>query len=242
MTQRFSASVAARHMACPASANLEIAIPNWQPPVVDPDKGAKGKGTAFHAMLEPIMKLTPREVEWFATAIDYVAQLRKTRRFNVLVEEGVTAQWLASAPGTTADLVLYVQDEIHVIDFKWGGIPVEVIDNKQLLFYAACYAPLAPKAKGVRVHIVQPPTDTYESWFADTNILAAFIADAVAAESKILALDTTFGPSDNCMFCPANPHSRGDKGRPFCPAMMGMLYPDHTDEDEILGLAIEEGT
>ena len=35
MPERFSASNAAKHMACPASANLELAIPNYQPPVDD---------------------------------------------------------------------------------------------------------------------------------------------------------------------------------------------------------------
>ena len=60
----------------------------------------------------------------------------------------MVAEWLPSKPGTTADLVLYVADEIHVIDLKTGKIPVLVYDNQQLLFYAATYGHLAPKAKG----------------------------------------------------------------------------------------------
>lgn len=236
MPERFSASVAARHMACPASANLPLAIPNWTPPVVDDMAGAKGKGTLRHEMLDPIMRLTAVEVLQFAKLLQYVADLRATRRFTALVEQGVTATWLVTQPGTTADLVLYTQDEIHILDWKWGRIPVEVVDNAQLLFYAACYANLAPRAKGVTLHVLQPVIDNYESWFADTTVIAQFMSDALKAEAAIAVGDVTFGPSDSCTFCPANPHGRGDKGKPLCPAMMSMLYPDHTDEDAILAL------
>jgi Protein of unknown function (DUF2800) len=235
MIQRFSASVAARHMACHASANLELAIPNWVHPE-EKKTGAASRGTAMHELLDPIMRLKASEVQQFSELLTYVAELRATRRFNVLVEESVTAEWLDTKPGTTADLVLFTQDEMHIVDYKWGKMPVEVTGNQQLLYYAACYAPLAPKAKGVTLHILQPPIHKYESWFADTTVIGQFMADARAAEAAIQAGDTTFGPSDSCTFCPANPHSRGEKGRPLCPAMMKMLYPDKTDEDEILSM------
>lgn len=236
MAERFSASVAARHMACPASANLELAIPNWTPPVVDDTVGAKGRGTALHAMLEPIMRENASIVMQMAKLMQYVADLRATRRFTVLVEHQMQATWLDSSPYTTADLVLFTKDEIHVIDFKWGKIPVEVVGNKQLMFYAVTYGELAPRAEGVTVHILQPPADNYESWYVDTTTLGTFMVEAQLAEKKILAGDTSFGPSDHCTFCPANPHSRGDKGKPLCPAMMSMLYPDKTDEQAILDL------
>lgn len=236
MTERFSASVAGRHMSCSASANLALAIPNWTPPVVDEMGGAKGVGTLMHALLEPIMHLSPRQVDQFARVLRYVADLRKTRRFKVLVEQSVQATWLSTTPWTTVDLVLYTQDEIHVIDYKWGKIPVEVVNNEQLLFYAVSFAALAPKAKGVTLHVLQPPADTYESWFADTHVLADFMAEAQLAEKKIQAGDVSFGPSEHCKFCPANPHGRGDKGKPLCPAMMKLLYPHTINEDEILSL------
>lgn len=235
MPERFSASVVGRHMACHASANLELAIPHYVPPVRDETAGQKAIGTARHKMLEPIVALSPGDLRHMARLIQYVADLRSTRRFtSVLVEESITAEWLTTKPSTTADLVLATQDEIHVIDYKWGKIPVEVVGNHQLLFYAACYAPLAPKAKGVELHILQPYADNYESWFADTNEIARFMADAQKAEAAIQQGDLTFGPSDHCQFCPANPHSRGDKGRPLCPEMMRLLYPPVIDEAEIL--------
>lgn len=236
MSIKFSASSAGRLMHCPAAAHLEKAIENWAAPVVDPTTGAKSEGTRKHNLIEPLMNLSARDLAHMAKLLDYVSAVRSRRRFSVLAEHPVMAAWLQTQPMTTADLVLYVQDEIHIFDWKWGRIPVDPTDNSQLLFYAACYAGLAPRAKGVHLHLLQPPLDVYESWFADTNVIKKFMSEARAAEAKILAGDTTFGPSDHCTFCPANPHGRGDKGRPFCPALMQIHYPSHVDEDEILSL------
>lgn len=238
MTERFSASSAARHMACPASANLPLAIPNWSPPdpVVEDARPVIAKGHKLHENFADITALPAADIKAMISALQYVADIRSQRKFKVLNEEPVTATWLTSKPGTTADLVLYTQDEMHVFDLKTGRIPVEVIGNKQLLFYGVCYAPLAPKAKGITLHIVQPWAEGNQSWYVDTNVLKQFMDDAIAAEKKILAGDTTFGPSDSCKFCPANPHSRGLKGKPLCPAMMKLLYPPIVDEDEILSM------
>lgn len=223
-------------MACHASAHLELAIPNWSPPVVDHMAGAKGKGTRMHEMLEPLWELSVADMTHVVNVIQYVAHVKAKRRFKVLVEEKVQAKWLPSAPFTTVDLVYYVADEIHIIDFKWGAIPVEVVDNKQLLFYARSYAHLAPKAKQVTVHIVQPYAGVFESWDIDTATLLAFEVQAVATDNAIQKGSVTFGPSDACMFCPAYPHSRSDKGKPLCPATMALLYPPIVHEDEILAL------
>lgn len=236
MAERFSASVASRHMACHASAHLDLAIPGWTPPVVDEMAGAKGKGTNIHSIFELAFPYPASDIENIAKVLQYVADLRRSRRFKVLVEESVKATWLKNEPTTQADLVLYTQDELHILDPKTGKIPVEVHGNKQLMFYAACFAPLAPKAKEVTVHILQPWADNMEAWTFTTLELKQFMDEAKAAEAAILAGDVTFGPGDHCKFCPANPHSRGDKGRPLCPVMLQLLYPRVTDEAEILAL------
>ena len=234
MPDRFSASVAGKHMSCHASANLPLAIPNWVEP--DDETAAATAGTNMHEILAKLSELSPKDMLAAARALEYVAQLRQTRRFKSLIEVKMQATWLDSAPYTTVDLALHTQDELHVIDWKWGVIPVEVVGNEQLLYYAACLAPLAPKAKEITVHIVQPRCDNIVSWTFDTKVLAQFILDARAAEKAIAAGSTKFGPSDHCKFCPANPHTRGAKGRPLCPAMMQLLYPQPFDEDELLNL------
>ena len=238
MTERFSASRAAQLMTCPGSANLELSIPGWVPPVVEEGKGRKGEGTRIHAILESAGQLTPRDMEHLAEAMMYVAQLRRTRRFKILLEEVIVAEWLPSKPKTTVDVVLYTRDELHIIDYKAGKIPVEAEENIQSLFYARCFAHLAPKAPGAWIHIVQPwAPEGISKWFASADRLLEFTEAAIETDEKILAGDTTLNPNDKCTFCPANPHSRSDKGRPFCPAMMTFLgYGNTVDEDAILAL------
>lgn len=238
MTERFSASRAAQLMACPGSANLDLSIPGWNPPVVDEEKGRKGEGHIIHEILEQAGGLTPRDMMHTAQAMLYVAELRRRRRFKILLEEPIVAEWLPSKPKTTVDVCLYVQNEIHILDYKSGKIEVDATENVQQLFYARSFAHLAPKATGVWIHIVQPWAASGNSvWFASVDRLAEFERDAIAADLAILAGDTTLNPSDDCKFCPANPHSRSDKGRPLCPAMMSELgYGLTVDEAAILDL------
>lgn len=233
--ERFSASVAGRHMACHASANLEAAIPNWQPPAVDETRAAAA-GTTVHTIFEKVWEYSASEIEAMATVLTYVAELRKKRRFKVLIEETVSADWLPHPSNTTADLVLYTQDELHVLDTKWGKILVEVMGNEQLLFYAACYAHLAPKAKGVTLHILQPRANNMTEWYVSATEIKQFMDDAIATQLAIQAGSVSFGPSDHCKFCAANPHSRANKGTPLCPAMMQLLYPKPYDESALLNL------
>jgi hypothetical protein len=223
-------------MACPASANLDKAILGWQEPVDSPRFVAKGQGTDVHSIFEKAWALSAADLRHFAKVVQYVADLRSTRRFSTLIEESVTATWLKTGPQTTADLVLHTQDELHIIDTKWGRIEVDVHDNAQLLYYAVCHAPLAPRAKGVTLHILQPRADNMEKVFVPTPEIKKFMDEAIAAEQRILAGDVTFGPSDHCKFCPAYPHSRTEKGTPLCPATLQILYPKVVDEAEILSL------
>jgi hypothetical protein len=235
MPERTSASVVGRHMMCHASANLELAIPHYVAPVEDRSvKNAANDGTRKHEILAQVFDQSAPDLRDMATVIDYVSALRQTRRFKALVEVSAKAEWLVSKPDTTADLVLYTQDELHILDYKAGAIPVEVIDNKQLLYGAVTYAPLAPKAKGATLHIMQPRGAGCQSWYADTNVLVTFMAEAQAAERAIQGGSVNFHPSNECTFCPANPHARGQKGRPFCPVLMHMHYPPLIDEAAIL--------
>lgn len=242
MIERFSASVASRHMACHASAELETAIPGWVPPIEDPTAdNAANRGTQMHALFAKIMALGVSDLEKISAAVAYIATLRQRRRFKVLIEHPITADWLSTKPGTTADLVLYTKDEIHVIDLKAGRIPVSPIENEQLMYYALSYAHLAPKAPGAHLHIVQPWAGFMGEWFADSTTLFKFMSEAVADEMDILLGDRTFGPGDHCLFCPANPQGRGAKGRPFCPALMQMYYPQEPLDAAAIIKEDEEG-
>jgi hypothetical protein len=242
MPERFSASNAAKHMACPASANLETAILGWTPPEPDDKVRASDVGTSAHEVFDQLMGYTPSDLKHWVTVLEYIHALRAGRRFKVERELKVTADWLAPDPVTgqhpssTLDLALHTQEELHILDLKWGKIPVPVFDNVQTIFYALCAVHLAPKAKGVTIHILQPRADNMESQYIPSTELKMWEAKLVAAQAKVINKDTTFGPSDYCNFCPAFPHSRSPKGRPLCPATMNLLYPPPFNEDELLDI------
>lgn len=238
MVEKFSASRAERLMHCPGSARLDEAIPGWVPPVVDDTAGQKGDGTRMHFALAEMVELTtPGQYTKLLNCLVELEFLRSSRRFKTLIEEEVVAEWLPSKPRTTVDLVLYTRDELHIWDWKWGKIPQPVEGNPQLLFYARSFIHLAPKAKFVTLHVAQPLADGYTQWVVSMQDLAAWAVEAIAADKRILDGDLTLVPSDDgCTFCPANPHSRGDKGTPLCPVMMDVLYPNRIDADAILDL------
>jgi hypothetical protein len=87
----------------------------------------------------------------------------------------------------------------------------------------------------VTLHIVQPWADNMNSWFASAARLQQFKEEAQQTEQDLINGDTTLTPGDHCTFCPANPHGRGLRGRPYCPAMMALHYPRvEPDYEEML--------
>ena len=230
MSERFSASVAGRFMSCTASADLDKVIPGWEPPIQDPDADtAANRGTLMHSLFAGVMDLPLADQKNFLKALEYVTEVQSRRRFKRLIEHNIEVDWLVKPSKTTADLVLYTKDELHVLDLKTGRIPVEAVGNRQLLFYAVTYAQFAPAAKSVSLHIVQPWADNCSEWTVTTEELSAFMDEARQAEKAIDSGQLTFSPGDHCLFCPANPHGRGGKGHPYCPELMDLYYPELVD-------------
>ena len=227
-------------MQCPGSANLDLSIPGWIPPVVDHDAGAKGKGKKLHEYLEQTSELSAKDLRALAEALSYMANLRSQRRFHLLAEDTRECFWLKTKPKTTVDVVLWTQDQLEIVDYKTGVIEVDAYENPQGMFYALNYLALAPKAKEVTIHIVQPWAKGGNSkWTVTRDRLMLFMKEAQRAEQEILNKSTRLNPGDACKFCPAFPHSRSEKGKPLCPVTLKMLYPDKTDEDEILSMVVD---
>ena len=198
----FSASRAARLLECHGSANLEAAIPGYVKPVQD-DTKASAKGTALHEILETSAGLlTPREMVSFAESFRYLGELRQRRRFRMLLEARGTMWWLSTAPKTSADVVLYTQDELHILDHKFGKLIVDLENNAQLMSYACAFIGLAPKAKHVTLHVAQPFIDHFEEIQYSRAELERFMTDTKAAHDAIQAGDLALTPSDHCTFCP----------------------------------------
>lgn len=121
----------------------------------------------------------------------------------------------------TADLVIYKpgSQKLVVADYKHGrGVPVEVTENVQGLYYAAGAAVRGHNrgVKEVEVVIIQPRCAHRDGpvrrWSTTPLELLEWVSDLVAAAHATEAKDAPRNAGDWCKFCPA---------APTCPAFAG---------------------
>ena len=214
---RLSASYSSQWMNCHAATDLETALPGFE--LTRSDTPASTRGTNMHAILAAAIAFgTKSDLDDIVQMLSYVNDLWATRRFNVLVEHKMSMAWMKDPAWTTADVILYLVDELHIIDHKAGSIVVDP-DDPQLKSYGAAARALnlAPKAKGVWLHVNQPKAKNQVKVWISNEELDAFIAEQQRHEEELLAGDLSFGPQHKaCQFCPANPMSRGAKGNVLC--------------------------
>lgn len=188
-------------------------------------------------------RLPPLMLNYVVQTLDQLGQLMAepaVSSLHIYAEVSINCLWLTSKPATTPDIVFASNEQLDVVDYKTGRIPVSPVDNFQLMFYAYSalqeYYSLNAQAdvKKVVMHIWQPRN--HDKWECSVEHITEWAKLAFESDLKIIDKDLTLRPGSACTFCPANPHSRGDKAPPFCPAMMGKLYPDTTDEEGILDL------
>lgn len=116
----------------------------------------------------------------------------------------------------TADAVVWHPDTklLIVSDLKYGaGIPVEVENNPQLMYYGlGALLSLGYPAKRVRLQIIQPrcehPKGPVRRWEIDAIDLIDFAADLVQFATATEAADAPLVAGDHCRFCPAAPACR----------------------------------
>ncbi len=114
----------------------------------------------------------------------------------------------------TADLVIYKPAKKHliVVDYKHGrGVPVEVRENVQGLYYAAgaAFKGANRGITNVEIVIVQPRCSHKDGgvrkWSTTPMELMDWVADLVEAAKKTEKPDAPLQAGDWCKFCPAAP-------------------------------------
>lgn len=242
--RKFSASQAEKFIGCHASADLETAIPGFIYPEDDSNRAvsipdnlgyiaemvekittdtgsskAANRGTMLHACVATLLAefktsgQLAKLVELFMALLAVLEQ----RRFKMLIEVEAVLDWLAQPVKTTADLVTYTADELHVWDWKFGSMPVDTA-ALQLKMYALAFLHLSPKANGVWVHILQP--GNYAEMYFSREQLQAAKDLVIKHEAEVLAGDLSFNTGKQCEFCPASPYTRGAKGNISCSAFI----------------------
>lgn len=189
---------------------------------------------ASHLLLD-VSLFTPKMMRFIAHGIRVTVSIFQSAigGYNWKAERSYDVGWLKTKPQTTPDFWYYDQraQKLTVLDYKSGVIPVDAKDNNQLMYYAATVFSgerSVTAAQEFELVILQPGHDSRHT--ITVAELLEWMATAQAAEQRIIDGDLTLQPSDKgCTFCPANPHTRGDKGTPLCPAMMQLLYPSVFD-------------
>jgi len=262
--KKFSASQAERFIGCHASADLENAIPGFKHPEddsarepaipdniefiidmidkVSKDTGssrAASRGSMLHACVATLLAefMTSGKMEQLTELFIRLTHWMKQRRFKILIEETGWMHWLQSPAPTTADIVMYTNDELHIWDWKFGTMPVDVA-ALQLKIYALVFLHLAPKAKGAWVHVLQP--GNYAEVYFSREQLEQARDLVIQHEAEVLAGDLSFNTGKQCEFCPASPYTRGAKGNISCTAFITDVVKVRENERPVDASAFDE--
>ena len=134
----------------------------------------------------------------------------------------------------STDMLGRIGDRAVVLDWKFGdGVPVEVEENAQLLFYAAA-AIRTPEtawvfdgAEDVELIIVQPPS--VKRWTTTVGRIKSFEAQLFDAVKVALKPNAPLAAGDHCKWCAA---------KPICPVMTGAV--DRLLKEKMDALPVEQ--
>jgi hypothetical protein len=191
-----------RIIKCPASAILN-----------PPDTGgpAAAEGTLAHKLGERVLR--GEEVEYpnddmRKAVFTYVAYVRAHRSHDELkgafrgnsqvsIEDRIVSQEIPDHGGTV-DTLIISDSHIHVIDFKYGLMPVSPIDNKQLLSYLILADEKYPGRERFFASIVQPRVygDPQCIEYTRSQLISHSIDVMMASVLK------TRAAGDHCRWCP----------------------------------------
>ncbi len=144
------------------------------------------------------------------TYLDYLKELalKSNIKPSVAVEVKIDYSKYAKEGFGTADCIMAMGNELHIIDFKYGkGVPVSAEDNPQLKLYALGalekYKIIYP-IMHIVLHIVQPRLDNISNYTLLRAELEQWGNDIVipAANKAYMGLGE-FTPGEHCRFCKA---------------------------------------
>ena len=219
-----SPSSAHRWLRCPASVNLEQHCENTSSAFAD-------EGTVAHELAADMLSLgigrgtytvngvehpvTPEMIDYVSEYTDYVRSLGGTR----FVEQSLDISEITTEVGAkgTADVVVLLDDELVVVDLKYGmGVRVDAEKNEQLSIYgyaAVCKYSLLSDFKKVRLVIVQPRLGHISEWVVSYDELVKTMGEM--RETAIIAWNFSDPSARNV---PAELYNAGEKQCRFCRA------------------------
>lgn len=137
----------------------------------------------------------------------------------------------------TGDCILIVNEDLHIIDFKYGkGVPVSAEDNPQMRLYALGalneYSFLFP-IKNVIMHIVQPRLDNFSKEQITTIDLNTWAESIKPIAQQAIKGEGEYKCGDWCRFCKAKAtcRARADSFKPL--EAFGQALPPLIDNQQV---------
>lgn len=216
---KIGASSMHRWAACPGSVRLSEGIPNRSSKYAE--EGTEAHELAAYRLKEGVYDRHPSAqneemLEHVNAYVEYIEALAQDIPMSeLLIEQRFDLSEIHRGLYGTADAIVYDMPRqiLHVVDLKYGaGIPVEVEENEQLMYYGVgallSLRKRAYKIHKVVLHIAQPrcphPKGLFRKWATTPERLLDFQIDLVSFAEKTEDPFAPLLPGDHCRFCPAS--------------------------------------
>lgn len=143
--------------------------------------------------------------EYVDTFVQFVnAQTENIGKFHIYFEIRVNFSNIVPQGFGTSDVLIVTEDEIHVIDLKFGrGVPVSAVQNPQLMLYGFGALNMFPNTKTIRLSICQPRLDSTDSFVITKHDLVKWGFEYVMprADEAIEGVGEFHASVSACRFC-----------------------------------------
>lgn len=214
---KYSPSQLKRIIACPGSVEM-------CKPIANTTSSYAEEGTMLHEVMEKYLKdgipypetLTKEQLRACEACEEYYDDVVRELALLGIVEVSFEKKVSLNRLGImdcwgTADVVLHVNNILHIIDWKFGqGVEVSPVDNPQLKAYGLGAALDTSKAvTEIVTHIVQPRLNNMSSVQYSTHELTDWAWDVLvpaftmAEDNRIPVLDRCTPGEEQCQWCEA---------------------------------------
>lgn len=205
-----SASASHRWIECPGSVGMSMDAPRR-------DSDASLEGTKAHGVVESLLKnIQPSDVSdemlnYCTAFVDYVYSIPGKIYSEITLDyswvTGVKEINTETDSFGTSDVVIIGDDELHVIDFKYGMTKISAQNNTQMFLYAMGAKIQFFKGKKPKIfcHIYQPRIDWVDVWQVPSDIYdmtAKIYNSAQQAVHGVKNIGSYLKSGDHCQWCP----------------------------------------
>lgn len=212
---KLSASGSSRWIRCPASINACASYPESTNPAAE-------YGTAAHELSEICLEnyKSPNDYldtkmtngvlvdeEMVGGVIEYINYVQAIEGVydSILIEQRLDFSHIVPEGFGTADLVMFNEEELHIVDLKFGKGIVHAENNSQLSLYAlgALHAHgFLNDFKKVTMHIAQPRANHFDTWETTPEALEKWAEWVKERAQLALSDEAPYEPSaEACKYC-----------------------------------------